>query len=79
MPWVHRCGLRFAWMRYLSEWEHGGDVGGVGAGQDVSEGLGRARKYAIFIAMVPHGNSTYCNGISHRRRSRVDLTRSDVI
>jgi hypothetical protein len=51
MQWVHRCGLRFAWVRYLLEQEHGGDVGGVGAGQDASEGLGRAWKYVIFIAM----------------------------
>jgi hypothetical protein len=34
------------------ERERGGDVGGVGAGQDVLEGLGRARKYAIFIALI---------------------------
>jgi hypothetical protein len=50
MQWVHRCSLRFVWVRCLSEQEHGGDVGGVGAGQDVSEGLGRVRKYVIFIA-----------------------------
>jgi hypothetical protein len=46
---VHRCGLRFVWTRCLSERERGRDIGDVGAGQDVSEGLGRARKYAIFI------------------------------
>jgi hypothetical protein len=49
MQWVHRCSLRFAWARCLLEWECGGDVGGVGGGQDALEGLGRAWKYVIFI------------------------------
>jgi hypothetical protein len=49
---VHWCGLRFAWTRCLSERECGRDVRGVGAGQDALEGLGRARKYAIFIAFA---------------------------
>jgi hypothetical protein len=49
MQWVHWCGFRFAWARCLLERERGGDVGGVGAGQDALEGLGRARKYVIFI------------------------------
>jgi hypothetical protein len=50
MQWVHQCGLWFAWARCLLEWEHSGDIRGVGAGQEVSEGLGRAWKYVIFIA-----------------------------
>jgi hypothetical protein len=51
MQWVHWCSLWFAWVRCLSEQECSGDIGGVGAGQDASEGLGRAQKYAIFIAL----------------------------
>jgi hypothetical protein len=50
MQWVHWCGLWFAWVRCLSEWECGRDIRGAGAGQDALEGLGRAQKYVIFIA-----------------------------
>jgi hypothetical protein len=52
---VHWCGLQFAWVRCLSERERSRDVGGVGAGQDVLEGLGRAQKYVIFIAAYLYG------------------------
>jgi hypothetical protein len=38
--------------RFLSGREHGGNVGGVGVGWDVSEGVGRVWKYAIFIAIT---------------------------
>jgi hypothetical protein len=60
MPWVHQCGLQFAWTRCLSEREHGGDIGGVGAGQDASEGLGRARNYVIFIAPLTNRELERC-------------------
>jgi hypothetical protein len=51
---VHQCGLWFAWARCLSERERGGDIRDVRAGQHVLEGLGRAQKYVIFIA-IPVG------------------------
>jgi hypothetical protein len=41
-------------MRFLSGREHGRTVGGVGVGWDVSEEVGRVRKYAIFIAHAAH-------------------------
>jgi hypothetical protein len=37
-------------MRFLSGRERGRNVRGVGVGWDVTEEVGRVRKYAIFIA-----------------------------
>jgi hypothetical protein len=39
-------------MRFLLGREHGGNVGGVGVGWDVSEEVGRVQKYAIFITFL---------------------------
>jgi hypothetical protein len=41
--------------RFLLGREHGRNVGGVGVGWDVSEEVGRVRKYAIFIAEAACG------------------------
>jgi hypothetical protein len=43
--------------RFLSEQEHGRNVGGVGVGWDVSEEVGGVRKCAIFIAV--HYNKVF--------------------
>jgi hypothetical protein len=42
--------FRVTCMRFLLGRERGGNVGGVGVGWDVSEEVGRVRKYEIFIA-----------------------------